>query len=73
MSEDMSQETSQAAPAELHEQLGNPEPARAHWPSAGDSEIEMSEATRRELARAIARLHGRSALHPGLGDGFQRA
>lgn len=49
---------------ENNEQLGNPEPARAHWPTTDSSEIEMSEATRRQLHRALARLHGRSALRP---------
>lgn len=60
--------TSPAAASETlpenNEQLGNPEPARAHWPTTDSSEIEMSEATRRQLHRALARLHGRSALRP---------
>lgn len=64
MSHDMSPEAADGALPENNEQLGNPEPARAHWPTSDDPEIEMSEATRRALYRALARLHGRSALRP---------
>jgi hypothetical protein len=61
----MSQGMSEAAlssPPDARDQLGNPEPARAHWPGPEDTEIAMSEATRREFYRALARLRGRSAL-----------